>query len=80
MAEDYFLCLDWSLHIYQGRFSDSITSDLYIIHIKKLTPLNSYIFCKVHMTMLHKEVWSCRGCFEYIFQCAVVCVELLIRN
>ena len=72
--------LDQSLNVYQGGFSESVRSDLCMIHFKKSTPLYSYVSCKVLMTMLHKEVWSFRGCFEYMFQCAVVCIELLIRN
>lgn len=67
MAEDYSVCLDWSLNVYQDGFSESIMSNLGIIHFKKSTPLNSFVSCKVLMTMLHKEVWSSGGCFECMF-------------
>jgi len=63
MAEDYFVCLDRSLHVYQDGFPESVTSDLCKIHFKKSTPLNSYVSCRVLMTMLHKEIWSSGGCF-----------------
>jgi len=41
VTEDYFVCLDQSLHVYQDGFPESVTSDMCKIHFKKSTPLSS---------------------------------------
>lgn len=56
-------CIDWSLRVCQNRFSDLVMSDLFVIHVKRSTHLNSYVSHQMLTAMLCKQVWSSRGMF-----------------